>query len=231
MTLLTIKRAQITATLIATASMLILLHSVGLYIHYGLEHPFAQGFVPIFNLDTEGNIPTFFSALMLIFASVLFFWIARIENRARGKHWKQWRILPFIFLFLAVDEAAKVHELLIEPMRDAFDLKGVFFFSWVIVGMAIVAILTATFFRFVLDLPSRFRNELILAAALYLTGVIGLELVGGNYASLHGYENLSYELIATCEELFEISGLIVLINALLRHLQSFQNKLEIVVDG
>jgi hypothetical protein len=229
--LFTIKRSRVVAALVITAFALILLHVIGLYIHYELGHPFAKGFVPLFNLDTEGNVPTFFSALLLLIASLLFFWIARHQQLPGAKYSMQWRMLPPIFLLLAIDEAAKIHELLIEPMRAAFHLKGIFFFSWVIVGMAAVAFLAAVYFRFVVDLPPRFRGQLLLATALYLAGVIGLELVGGNYASLHGYANLPYELIATSEELFEITGLIILINALLKQLQAFQARLEIMMDA
>lgn len=226
--LITIRRPRVVTTLAALAAGLLFLHGLGLYFRYGLGHPYAKGFVPMFNLDTEGNIPTFYSSLILVMASLLIYWITRNEELAGSKYATQWRLMSLIFFFLALDEATQIHELLNMPLKNAFGLQGgVFFFAWVIAGMAIVTFLAALYLRFMKDLPSRFRSQLLLAAAFYLTGVIAFELVGGNYASLHGQANMPYELIATGEELFEITGLIILVNALIKYLQTHPSKIEI----
>lgn len=225
--LITIRRPRVVTTLVALAAGLLFLHGLGLYFRYALGHAYVKGFVPMFNLDTEGNIPTFYSSLLLVMASILVYWITRNEELAGSKYATQWRLMSMIFFFLALDEAAKIHELLIEPLRDAFHLGGVFYYSWVIVGIAGVSLLATLYFRFVLDLHSHFRSQLLLAAAFYLTGVIGFELVGGYYASLYGEANMPYELITTGEELFEITGLIILVNALVKYLQTRQTILEI----
>lgn len=222
-----IKRSRIVTALISLTAILLFLHGLGLYFRYELEHPLAMGFVPLFNFDTEGNVPTFYSSLLLLVASLLFYWAAQINRAADSKQTRQWHLLSLIFFFLALDESAAIHELLIDPLRTAFHLKGLFYFSWVIVGMVGVLLLGIFFLRFVISLPAQFRTELLLAAALYLTGVIGLELVGSDYASIHGLANLRYELIATGEELFETAGLITLINALIKYIQTHLSKIEI----
>lgn len=230
-TIITIRRPRVVAALTALACILLFLHELGVYFTYELGHPFVKGFVPLFNLDTEGNAPTFFSSLLLVAASQLMYWISRAEEQAGSRYLKQWRLLSLIFLLLALDESAKIHELLIKPLRDAFDLRGAFYYSWVIVGMAGVSLLAALYFRFLMDLPSGFRGELLLAAGLYLTGVIVFELIGGNYASIHGETNLVYERLTTGEELLEISGLIILINALLKQIQTSQKSLLLSIQN
>jgi hypothetical protein len=55
------------------------------------------------------------------------------------------------------------------------------------------------------------------AAILYIGGAIGVELIGGRYAELHGEENWTYSMITTVEESLEMAGLIVFIWALLEY--------------
>lgn len=55
------------------------------------------------------------------------------------------------------------------------------------------------------------------AAALYVAGCIGFELLGGAYHKSQGCDDLTYNLISTVEESFEMSGLLVFLWALLEH--------------
>jgi hypothetical protein len=48
--------------------------------------------------------------------------------------------------------------------------------------------------------------------------VIGIEMVGGHQAELHGQENLRYGLTATSEEGCEMAGIIVFIYAIMEYL-------------
>ena len=132
----------------------------------------------------------------------------------------KWAVLAFWFLGVAYDEAFRVHELLIVPFRQLLGNSnlGIFYFAWVIPGFALILALALFFLKFLLRLPASTRTKFILAAALYIGGSLGLELVGGSYAEVHGLENLTYNLIATVEESLELSGLILFIYALLTYI-------------
>ena len=54
-----------------------------------------------------------------------------------------------------------------------------------------------------------------MAATLYIGGAIGVELIGGRFAELHGKRNLTYHLLTTVEESLEMGGVILFIWALL----------------
>jgi hypothetical protein len=56
------------------------------------------------------------------------------------------------------------------------------------------------------------------AAAIYLAGAIGVEMLSGLQADLYGEANMGYALITTAEELLEMLGIVVLITALLNYL-------------
>ena len=63
--------------------------------------------------------------------------------------------------------------------------------------------------RFVFALPRTIMVLTILGGALYVSGALGTELIGGDYASRFGMETRAYLLIASVEETLEMLGLIV----------------------
>ena len=204
----------------AVALFLVLASTAGQLLKYVAGYEGAYGLIPLFRLDGEQNLPTLFATLLLVFASQLLALIALLDRNRSGSHSRQWAVLSFGFLFMAIDETVALHERLIEPMRALLGggELGVFHFAWVVPGIAVVLLLVPFFLRFVLGLPSRTRVHLLAAAALYLGGAIGLELIGGSYAELHRTRNLTYSMITTVEESLEMAGVIVLIRGLLAHI-------------
>jgi hypothetical protein len=88
---------------------------------------------------------------------------------------------------------------------------GIFYYAWVIPGIALVFFLGCYFYSFLLRLPTKTRLRFLISAILYLGGCIGFELIGGKYTELYGDQSLTYALITTVEESLEMSGLIVFI--------------------
>jgi hypothetical protein len=120
---------------------------------------------------------------------------------------------------MAIDEAFQFHERLNIPVGTLLGdgSLGIFYFPWVIPGIALVSVLGLYFLRFLLHLPAATGLSFLMAATLYIGGAIGVELIGSSHAELHGYENLTYSMIATLEESLEMAGLIVFIWALLNY--------------
>lgn len=56
-----------------------------------------------------------------------------------------------------------------------------------------------------------------------------MEMVGGAYAHLNGQQNLTYALLATLEEMMEMSGLVVFIYGLLRYIHSLKGQLTLTI--
>jgi len=57
------------------------------------------------------------------------------------------------------------------------------------------------------------------AAATYLGGALGVEMLGGRYASLYGTKTLAYSLLVAVEEGLEMAGSVLFIDALLDYLR------------
>ena len=60
----------------------------------------------------------------------------------------------------------------------------------------------------------------IWAAAVFVGGAIGVEMISGYQADLAGERNLTYALIISVEELCEMLGVVIFIHALMTYLQT-----------
>ncbi len=165
-----------------------------------------------FYFSAENNLPTAFSSFLLLLSSALLLLLGTLENRDRG----YWRLLAAIFAFLAMDEAFEFHESLSSPMRNLLGggELGVFNYAWVIPGALGVAVLGLVLFRFWWR-QERERWPLMLAAVVYLSGVLGMEMLGARYMEQYGTLNHGYRLMAQVEESLEMLGALLLIRILL----------------
>ena len=117
-----------------------------------------------------------------------------------------------------MDEASSTHELLTTPLRNLLQTSGFLYFAWVIPGLAFVLAIAIIFWRFLMHLPTRTRRLFVVAAIVYIVGVIGTELVAGWYVELYGRNNLTYSFLVTLEETLEMTGIIVFVYALLDYM-------------
>lgn len=189
----------------------------------------------LFYFDTEGNLPTVYSMLLLVMAALLLACIAAGQLQRRARFAFAWLALSLVFLGMAVDEVASIHESLTHPLRRQLGLAvgGWLHFSWVVVGAAVVLVLGIAFLPFLLRLPPDTRRRFVLAGFLYVGGALGMELVGGRTFVEQGEATLglSYAVASTAEELLELAGLLVFIRALLLHLRDYAPELHLRLEG
>ncbi|MEE9578100.1 MAG: hypothetical protein V3W24_00875 [Gemmatimonadota bacterium] len=215
--------ASKTALLLGFLALLLVLASItGQLTRFWAGHGNVYGLVPLFNVELEDNFPSSFSALMLLFAGLLLGIIAVFKKTAQASYSSHWAILAFGFLYLAVDEATSIHELLHRPTSELLGdyASGIFYYAWVIPGIAFVLLFALTFVKFLLHLHLRTRWLFLVGAILFVGGAIGIEAIGGRYNALHGSDNLTYNMIATLEESLEMAGVIVFIFALLEYIET-----------
>lgn len=180
----------------------------------------ATFLLPFFDLDNEKNIPTLVEVGLLLCAAHLLMLAALRAGSAADGMAAGWWVLAAGFVLLAIDEAWSFHERLVEPM-DALvgtSLPRFLAYSWVLAGIAGVATMALVLLRFLLRLPRRLALQLLGAGAVFLGGCIGMEMVGISHFLQTGRPSLTYHLIATMEESLEMSGVILLIRALLAEL-------------
>ena len=197
---------------------LTLLSTVGQLSKYVLGHPKLKGFVPLFYLDLESNVPTWYSSFGLAAAAVVLGLIAMVKLARHDAYRRHWAFLSGLFWLLSIDEVAMIHELPIDPLRERFHTTGLLYYPWVIFGLLFVGLVGISLLGFLRHLPAPTRNGFLLAGLVFVGGAIGVEMLSGVQADLCGEENLTYAMITTVEEFMEMTGVVILIYFALRYL-------------
>lgn len=190
---------------------------------YVFGHDEVFGLVRLTFVTAEGNLPTFYSAVALLACAVLLWGCGQVARAEGGREARQWSALSLIFLYLAVDEASRIHELTGQAMKRVIAFDGFLYYPWVLLGSTAVLIAAVSFFSFVRSLPVPTRRLVVIAGAVFVGGAIGVEMPGARHASAHGAQNLTNALISTVEEACEMLGIALFMYAmyaLMRHLES-----------
>lgn len=175
-----------------------------------------------FNFHSENNFPAFISALFLLFAGFLSLIMGFSEGSENAEYNRKWKVLGYLFFFLAFDEAIQIHEVISRGIRSNVgdQLPGFLHYAWVIPYAPLVVGAVVYFFKFVWNLPSRIRNLTFLAGFVYVFGALGLEVVESYVFSQVGIDNLLYQFLVTAEESMEMLGIAIMCYALVYHLSS-----------
>jgi hypothetical protein len=145
----------------------------------------------------------------------------------------QWQLLAIIFALLSLDEVARLHERTGEVLAtlSSIEFDGFLYFQWVLIGLPVTLIIASIYLKFILYLPARTRNLIILAGALFVGGALGLETLAGHQESLNTSSEFIYKLITTIEELWEKLGVLVFIYALLGYIEKYIGCIQINIGS
>ena len=224
-----IKKGKTVLVLCVLSVVLIGISVFGQVYKYNLNEGRDRYLTTVFNLDEEHNIPTFFSTMMMLACSLLLILIGESKEERKGKYRWHWTGLGFIFFFLAFDEATVFHEKTIEPIRNFLNTGGLLHFAWVIPAGVFLLILLLCYWKFLVDLPARFRGLFVLSGSVYVAGAMGMEMLSGLFLSRQGEDNLGYALLTNFEETLEIIGLLLFIHALLSYVVYSGGRLSLKV--
>jgi len=214
---------------IPTVIVLSALGALALYFTFALGHGSVYGLVPMFLLNAEGNIPTFFSSANLMFCSFLLL-VAGAGARQTGRPFAlAWTLLGLIALLIAIDEGVQIHELLDRNRAwtdGLFEAEGALAGPWVVVyGTLVLAFLTG-FAQFFLHLPPKYKLLFSAGAAMYVGASIGLEMIGAEVWTAAG-KSLLFEMINWIEEVFEMSAVTLINASLLAYIQTMHGPLAV----
>jgi len=215
--------------LLGIITVLLILNMLSTYVYLTTENfrSYHNFFIRLFDFSHEGNVPAYFSSLLLLFASSLLFLISFTEKLSQRKH-LGWMGLGFVFAFLAIDEAVAIHEYFTEVFRNSLNLSGYLYYAWVIpYGIGVLALAFA-YIPFFLKLDLRMFKLMMLSGVVFITGAIGLELIGGKWF-VEGSPKLTLMILYTVEELLEMVGVSIFIYSLLWYISIRDRKLSVEV--
>ena len=211
--------------LMAITAGLLVAHSVvqvGIY-GFGAEKHWLDSL----NMDRELNLPTLFSSSLLLISALL---MQRLGHNSNPDAADDWRLLSKIFIFLALDEALQIHEILIIPgLRH--QVHPALASTWVVPYAALALIMLWKFRSFLGSIPRATATGLLRSGAVYVGGAIGMEMIGSFAvrSSLIRLHSPWYGGITGLEEALELIGIILLIDALMRALLAQQDRVDITL--
>ena len=183
--------------------------------------------IRVVNVDHDLSLPSWFSAVLLLFASVLLAAMAYAKrSEANPRYGRHWAALAIIFLFLSCDEMIRFHErmanVLVWPALDALGIVPAAMLSnpWVLVYGPLVLVFALAYLRFWLNLPSRVKNLFFAAGALYVGGALGVELATAWYNAADS--DFGVFMTTHLEELMEMLGAVVFVYALMTYMVTHQ---------
>lgn len=173
-----------------------------------------------FTLNSENSVPAWFSTLLHVCSAGLLAVCAWMHRSRGNRWWKHWASLSVLFCLLSLDEAASFHEILMVPMDVLFKAEGIFYFTWVIPGIAIVCVLGLAYLRFLWNLDVKTRYRFIAAGGIFVGAALGMEMIDGAILDHFGEQHIAYMLATTVEETGEMLGIVIFIWSLVSHLAS-----------
>ena len=189
---------------------------VFMYLLFMLIGSFVPGFgdtelYRLFDIGHEMNVPTFFSAFLFLNLAAISLFLGLKEKGAEVsfKKWLPWVIMGGIFIFLSADEMFEIHERFTYLTQQVINVSGFLSFAWVIPYGILAILLGLLFLPFLKSLPKDSRTLMFKAAAVYLIGVIGFEMIGAKGYEIGGPTNNIFIFASSVEEILEISGLII----------------------
>jgi hypothetical protein len=171
-----------------------------------------------FALDAERSLESWYESITMVVSALLLGLIAalsRIHDKANCFHWA---FLAVIFTLMSIDASVSFHEVTVSPLREAFDLSGVFYFSWVVLATPLVIAMGLYFIPFLFRLHRQTAIRFIIAGSIFVGGALGTEFLCGYLATTVGAESLAYRITAASQECLEAIGLTIFVIALLKYI-------------
>jgi hypothetical protein len=216
----TLQPKKVTKFLLFLVIFLTIANIAGIYSTFYLGHNKVKGLVPLFNVGRESSIPTYYSSITLLICAILIWFIALSKKEENNNYTRHWQGLSIIFLYLSIDEGARIHEWLSEPIRDLLSLGGFFYYSWVIPYIILALLFISIYYNFLLDLPTQTKRLFVISGGIFVLGALGLELVEGQYYYIYmTHRSVTFNAFVAIEEFLEMFGILIFIHALLDYLQ------------
>jgi len=211
--------------------LLILASTLGILMKYYFDYApktIASGLINLFDVDKEQNIPTLYSSIALLVASILLALIANTHRKIQESY-IPWFILSLTMLFLAIDETASIHERFSGITQSTLNTTGYFYVAWIIpVGISVI-IFGISYIKFLFRLPKETMVLFLISGFIFVLGAIGFEMFEGEYVYLHGeHLSLLFSFYTTVEEFLEMLGIAIFNYALLSYIV---NKFEALKIG
>jgi len=205
-------RHRTMAVLIGTFLVLLGLHLYQLHVFLD-DGPHYRSI----DFNKEHNWPTAFATLNLGFAAYLLIYIGQARFTVARR--AQWYTLGGIFVFLACDEYGVIHDGLTGRLHALAQYSDFLHHAWVVPYAVLLFVFAVGFTKFFFSLPLRFRLLFGISGAVFVTGALGIEMLGAPLAKNFGGDDPRYLKYSTLEETLEFAGILLFTYSLLAYIE------------
>lgn len=201
-----------------------------------LLRPVLGKIVELFSVGGDRSVPAEYSALLMLFCSVLLAVITLAKWRDDRHYVFHWGVLSLVFLYLFSDQMLVLHnrvsDNLVQPMLDAlgYEPTGFIRYPWVLLYGPLVIIFALAYLKFWLNLPSRIRLLFLVAGGLFVGGGLIVEMFNARFEDLYGTGSVVGSAMIHFEELLEMLGPVVFAYALMSYINSALRMEEIIIS-
>ena len=127
-----------------------------------------------FNVDEEGNLPTWWSTIQLGGGAILYLWGAWLSRASRTRGTVAWVLVALVLFAMSLDEATQLHEQLAQ-------LSGVIAspfgneYAWLAVGIPVAIGVVVVALVSGLRMPRRSLAVLLIGFVVFFGGAVGTE--------------------------------------------------------
>jgi len=216
-------RHRTMAVLIGTFLVLLGLHLYQLHVFLD-DGPHYRSI----DFNKEHNWPTAFATLNLGFAAYLLIYIGQARFTVTRR--AQWYALGGIFVFLACDEYLVIHDGLTGRLHALRQYSDFLHHAWVVPYAVLLIVFAIGFTKFFFSLPLRFRFLFGISGVVFVTGALGLEILGAPLAKNFGGDDPRYLMYSTLEETLEFAGILIFTYSLLAYIADRKSAADRVSD-
>lgn len=224
---ISIRKDRVLKVLMAGIVLLFVAHTGAYVVEATLGFDYIFGLVPFVDFYEETNLPTWYSTMLLTTSALLLFVVYRtLQDSAQRLYWLA---LAGIFLFLALDEFAQLHELIGSyiSQTEAQDLlPDERSSAWIFWGAGLVSVVGIVYLRFWWRLTHKVRLLFFWAGVVYVGGALGFEVAEIFYIPSGGGE-FGFFILVTLEEMMEMIGIWIFIWGILEQLLLEDGRFEL----
>jgi hypothetical protein len=223
--------AKVTIVLAILAGILVIKHLFMQYLNlivFNEQHGFIFELSNRLDFDDEISVPTWFSVALLLIIGITSFVAAYLESNNKRKI--IWLALGFIGFAMSIDEAASIHEFILQSLHNAFFLNQEALArrnAWWILGPIIVIALLIALWAAFKALPKKTFQLIGAGFIIMLIGGVFIDALSeGLSPGSYWYQGISVGI----EELLEIIGMIIILYAIMNYIEhNYSRKISIAL--
>ncbi|GAA1343302.1 hypothetical protein [Arthrobacter roseus] len=198
--------------------LFILLAIHALVVGFSLVSPLLTGmprgqtqFSVYFDVNYEGNFPTWWSVVQLSGATVFLAITACFAWYSRSRGWIAWSALAALMLVLNLDEGTWLHERFDQIALHIVDVQD-FTFVWLIFGIPLALIILVVSCISARHLPLLARKLVLAGFVTLMFAAVGMELIAGSFIQA-GTSTVWIALSYHLEEFLELAAVALILVA------------------